>query len=282
MDLPSAACSTCGYVFSLNEPRRPCPQCGGTARHYDVELIARSKASPQIIAHKPLSEEQASNDVNISATDSAHLSEKDVAHGQSPSGEMVRVVDTSGESVVADQASDGSVQYSITGKSRQGETGNLGVCRTLIERLNREGDGWGEPTDTSGDSRTEEGVDCKAYHGNRVLNVQVTRAEIDQQIWRQLGQAQQVTSSSASPAEVAGTLCKPILAKAKKIITPAQRQEIVLALDATQSPIHGFQDIVQSFRQLHGQWAQGLGFRGIYVVGPTADLTARLDVSEGY
>jgi len=191
---------------------------------------------------------------------------------------MVRIVDSSGESVVADQMSDGSVQSSIEGRSRQGETGNLAICRILIERLNRDGGRWEEPTDTSGNSRTEEGVDCKVRDGKSVLNVQIVRAVIDQQFWSQLARDRQVAIPPATLEQAAESLCAPIRAKAKKITTSEQRREIVLALDATQTPTYGFRDVVDSFRQLHGQWANGLGFRGIWVVGPTPDLTARLDL----
>lgn len=36
--LASTTCSVCGYIFRESEPRKPCPNCGGTTRTYHEHL----------------------------------------------------------------------------------------------------------------------------------------------------------------------------------------------------------------------------------------------------
>jgi hypothetical protein len=51
----------------------------------------------------------------------------------------------------------------------------------------------------------------------------------------------------------------------------------VLALDALRSPGHVMPQVVHDFRTRHSDWAQCLGYSEIWLVGPTAALTYRLD-----
>jgi hypothetical protein len=58
------------------------------------------------------------------------------------SGETIRAIRTSdsdGQQTASDLNADGSVSDSVQGRSRQGESGNIKVCRTLIARLNHDG-----------------------------------------------------------------------------------------------------------------------------------------------
>jgi hypothetical protein len=60
-------------------------------------------------------------------------------------------------------------------------------------------------------------------------------------------------------------------------ITRADRK-IVLALDATDSPRAYFRPVVDEVRIQYGEWAIHVGFREIWIVGPSAALVNRLDV----
>jgi hypothetical protein len=278
MALPSIVCSLCGYAFLQGDQANACPRCGGTARTYHVELTAQSPATAALVAHKSPRTDPPSETVEVFARDSVSVADKAIIHGTGGSGEAIRINDSKGESVTADQEDDGSVHFGVKGTTRQGESGNLEVCRILIDRLNRDGERWEEPIASSGDSRKEDGVDCKAYDGDRVLNVQITRAHRHPDLWRDLARFHKVTVPPTTADNAADDLLCAITEKASnKIVTPGQRQELVLALDATQTPIHVFQDVVRSFLRRHGSWARGLGFRGIWVIGPTAEITFRLD-----
>jgi hypothetical protein len=190
--------------------------------------------------------------------------------------EAIRISDSKGQSISADTHEDGSVDFSIGGRSRQGEAGVIGVCQTLISRLNQAGASWGNPTDVStAPGWRVDDVDCIACDGSKFLKIQVTRAERDQKLWKELNTLNEV-SKSTTCEELANALKAAIQAKANKI-SSHQRKELILALDATDLPSHAFQPVIDSFRNRHGNWAVGLGFKGIWVVGPNVTLTSRLD-----
>ena len=57
-----------------------------------------------------------------------------------------RFSDSEGNAVVADLRED-SVDLDLAGRSKSGEEGTMEVCRTLIERLRRDGQEWSNPVD---------------------------------------------------------------------------------------------------------------------------------------
>jgi hypothetical protein len=61
-----------------------------------------------------------------------------------------------------------------------------------------------------------------------------------------------------------------------KLYPLPQRRELLLALDAIRSPAYVHDEVVAAFLATHGEWAAGLGYWAIWLVGPTADLTRRL------
>lgn len=77
--------------------------------------------------------------------------------------------------------------------------------------------------------------------------------------------------------DAADALRDAVKAKEMNIEDKSQRAELLLALDATETGSHVFGQVVDSFRRLYGSWARQLGFKGIWVVGPIAKLTIRLD-----
>jgi len=116
-----------------------------------------------------------------------------------------------------------------------------------------------------------------AYDGADILKIQVTRAERSTRVWETLNKKGSATNKYPTVDEAADALRDTIEAKGKNIKDKSQRAEILLALDATETASQVFELVVDSFCRRHGLWARQLGFRGIWVVGPTATLTTRLD-----
>jgi hypothetical protein len=107
--------------------------------------------------------------------------------------------------------------------------------------------------------------------------VQVVRATISQDLWRQHSGTRAV-DVTLSMARVIEELRQAIDLKAKdRKLPPGVRSHLALALDATRLPGLGFDWIVREFRHSQGLWAASLGFKSIWLVGPITRLTWRLD-----
>lgn len=192
----------------------------------------------------------------------------------------IRVADSEGQSVSANVAHDGTVDFSIRGKSRQGEVGVVQVCRILVDCLNQGGARW-EGLEAVGDEggRAEQGIDCEARDSERILKIQVVRAEADAGVWRALAREGQ-TSGRLSLEQVADSLRRAIEKKATRT-PPRDRLTLTLALDATETASHAFERVRDHFLTRHGVWARELGFAGIWLVGPNIALTSQLDRDDG-
>ena len=168
---------------------------------------------------------------------------------------------------------DGQIQNNLSGSSRKGEQDTLHVCRLLVEKLNRDGATWNVPQllDDVND------VDCEATDMNASsvhLQIQVTRAICDPGFWSALANQREL-SLQVSPGIAAAQLRQAI--EKKESIPPRHRGQLVLALDANRLPAHSFNTVVAEFKKANLQWAQQLGFREIWIVGPVTDLVRRLD-----
>jgi len=237
-------------------------------------LSAQSKTIATLVAHKfPKGHESPPRPLEVRADDCVRLGERLVVHGSGELTEAVRVTDSEGQSSAADLYADGAATFAIQGRSRQGEEGNVQICRILIERVNRDGAHWGDPTTVKDLARQE--VDCEARDGNEVLEIQVTRAEINEHIWKTLSRDRDVSGGYRTADEAADALRDAIIPKGN--MDKSRRAKLILALDATETASHAFRPVVDSFRRRYGEWARQLCFKGIWVVGPTADLTSRLD-----
>lgn len=193
--------------------------------------------------------------------------------------EAIRVSDTQApaQSCASDLHQDGSITFSIRGRSRQGEEGNLHVCSILIEKLNQEGGHWSGLRDISkGSAAQEAGIDCEANDEDQVLKIQLTKAEPTESTWKALATGE-TSRRYDNASEVADDMRRVIEAKARKIIQVDQRRETLLGLDASETGAQVLTRVISSFRERHTDWAAQLNFRGIWVVGPTHDLTFRLD-----
>ena len=188
----------------------------------------------------------------------------------------IRISDSTANSVSANVLDNGSIDYSIRGRSRQNEEGIFDVCNILIKRLNRDGASWHDLEDMSQPKAyNEQGIDCQAQDGDKKLQIQVTRAETDQRVWRTLAQTGE--SSIALPADKASDALRIAIQKKASTIPTSERQQIILALDATETPSYVFQPVIHLFTLNHGEWAKQLRFQGIWLVGPIESLTTQLD-----
>jgi hypothetical protein len=167
-----------------------------------------------------------------------------------------------------------STKLSIEGDSRQGESGTIEVCGILVRRLNKDGFSWESPYDPTADiSRREEGIDCEAKDREKVLKVQVTRVETD--IWKDLSKNQKAGKISKIKCTVEN-IWNVILRKSNRI-PPDQRKDLVLALDAIETPIYALENVVEAFGNKYGAKTTSLGYEAVWMVGPTEELTYRLD-----
>jgi hypothetical protein len=108
--------------------------------------------------------------------------------------------------------------------------------------------------------------------GKTKLKVQVVRAEVGPELRRSLSRRDSVSGKPRSD-EIADSLQAAIEHKRTRAFG-----DIVLALDATETPRFAFAPIISSFRKRYGVWAAQVGFKQIWVVGPIPDLVAQLDI----
>jgi hypothetical protein len=154
------------------------------------------------------------------------------------------------------------------GRPAQNEQDVLQACRSLRAALSRNGEVWGPfslwPTQA-------DDVDAIAEDGaGAVLRVQMT--QVERAAWNRLARDHQVTLQR-SDQELAADIRAAL---ESKLILPAQRSNLLLALDAIRSPGYVHSAVVAAFVTNHGEWAASLGYRAIWLVGPTAELTRQL------
>lgn len=195
-----------------------------------------------------------------------------IAHKDSAaSGDSIRVMRGGDDPRVADADRDtsGETRDRIEGPAAPKEVSELRVAHLLVERLNAHGQKWSPPEPPDG---PEEGVDAVANHGDVILKVQVTTPE--DMAWRELVSKPEFGRTESSVAPAVEAIRRAIERKANF----AGRGEIVLALDATDSPRYALRGILDAFRAQHGSWAATIGYEAIWMVGPAATLIHRLDV----
>lgn len=255
-----------------------------TETTHDVTLEANLASSGRLVAHKVPKPSASTQPLEVGAGEEIglHVGERAVVEGAGDAGiEAIRVSDSQApaQSCATDLHQDGSITFSLQGRSRQGEEGILPVCSILIEKLNQEGGHWSGLCDISrGSAAQEAGIDCEAYDGNQVLKIQLTKAEPAKRMWENLAITGATSRRYDNPLEVADVMRKVIQVKANTI-SEDQRRDTLLALDASETGAQVLTKVIESFRERHTGWATQLNFRqGIWVVGPTQDLTYRLDV----
>ena len=216
----------------------PCPVCKSTSRIFDEHIIENGW------------------------TFSSHLSALKKKEN--------KVIDFSesereGRAASATLKDDGTLAYSLTGTSPQGEEDTQAVCQILVNKLNSLGANWDPPTEG------ETGDDGKAVdrdNPKKILRIQVVHASVNQKLWQELNHTRGI-KKLAEKEELAQEMKAAVESKiVKHKILPADRPGLVLALDATRLPVVGFDAVVEKFHLKFGVWAKTLGFDAIWVVGP--------------
>ena len=173
----------------------------------------------------------------------------------------VRVVDFSGQRLVADLRDDGSVFVRIEGKGIPGSTDELAACGILVARLNRDNIRWKEPQARPKDEE-ENGVDvvAKPLGDGKLLLFQVTRIDPDPQLWADLANTGFAEKVYPVVDDVADALKEAIFKKRNR-----PQKDIILVLNGTQLPI-GLPAVRAAFENRHGQWVRTLQFDEVWVV----------------
>jgi len=209
---------------------------------------------------------------HVFAQDSVTAVESAFVDGSGSDGSARIAVDRAGvdpRSASADFEADGSVHDLILGGAPSRDHAELRVARNLVDRLNQFGADWQSPELVRADARQERGVDCIARNSSgQKLLIQVTTTE--REVWRER------ENTHERSADIRGVV-EAIRAAIEAKVTRAD-PEITLALDATDSPRAAFRPVVDAFRAQYGSWAGRVGFKEIWIVGPTAALVNQLDV----
>jgi len=163
------------------------------------------------------------------------------------------------------------VQYRTVGSSPQGEEDMLPTARRLVAAWELLGGAFREPQEGESD------VDAWTVNmaTDERIDIQVVRAFVGHEYWHELSKVKRVEGHEATAA-VADRLRDAVRLK-KDRIPLAQRSRLVLAVDANRTPAVCFDGVLVAFRASYGEWLSRIGFRAVWVVGPTRNLVRRLD-----
>lgn len=166
----------------------------------------------------------------------------------------------------------GSASFGISGSPSHGEDGTLETSALFIRVLNSGGARWQQPNLIS--EGLTDALSC-SLDDNAELRMQVVRAVSEPAIWKALGCSGSTECKLLTPAQIADLLRDSISRKVLRI-HPTDRADLVLLLNALDTPIVCFDQPISVFLSEHGLWAAGLGFRGIWVIGPWPSLVRTL------
>ena len=166
---------------------------------------------------------------------------------------------------------DGKIQTALLGSSPQGESDTLNVCRTLVMKL---GKPWAEPL-----KWREQYADVDCYSINvddekDVLLIQVVRASSGKDLWYTLANAGR-SEMTGTPEELAGEIFRAVKKKSDRT-QPTRRPKLVLAMDASRLAGFNQESVVKTVMQDYGLDLSLMGFRAIWLVGPTVSRTFQL------
>jgi len=167
---------------------------------------------------------------------------------------------------------DNTVRDEAFGGKPDKDASELRAVSMLVQRLNQSGEDWPPPEPLG--TAPERGFDCVSERRDgEKLQIQVTTA--DHELWGELAQSKGTLERTLDVDEAADRIAAAVAAKADKRYAGAS--DLVLAVDATDAPTFVLDDVVASVRRRHGEAIRAAGFRAVWVVGPTVDLTHRLD-----
>lgn len=211
-----------------------------------------------------------SNEAILQISDPVSISDKATGIWQGPSGQTQGLFEHSKERTLFASSDGGRTKTFASGTPSKGEKDNPEVADRLTEWLRQYGGAW--QCHLSLDSgQADQGVDiqCRSDSGE-VIDCQVVRATVEREFWKELGDQHSV-QRQFNASEGVCRIKTSIESKCR--IPAAQRSDLVLVLDATRAAGLALPPIPEAFRRDHGPWASSLGFKGILLVGPNANLT---------
>ncbi len=181
-----------------------------------------------------------------------------------------------GSSSEAAATPEGSVVSQQRGTPAQGEGRTFEACRMLAAVWRDRGQPWLHVSQAG----PHDDCDCIGFHGeNPPVRIQLVRADSSPDAYRALARDGEFATMSPTAEPRADVLRAAIKKKADRIPV-VQRQNLILALDATTASVYALGPVVRSFRDQFESWAAGLNFAAIWLVGPNNTMTYRLDAKD--
>ncbi|ROR44767.1 hypothetical protein [Kitasatospora cineracea] len=147
--------------------------------------------------------------------------------------------------------------------------------QSLTNHLNRQGASWG-PAELTEGGKQEDGVDCIAVDTeDDTVKLLIQTTVVDRtDTWKQLAQSQTAAHPEMTIEQIVEAIKTAIESKQTR-----PKKGIHLALDATDSINATLPPATNAFRAAYGSWTAGLGYEGVYLVGPET-LVSRLDAPD--
>jgi len=234
--MQQTTCGNCGRALSEDEPNVSCPDCGSTLRKVSFAF---------------------NDSVNLSArvTGVGLRDNEAFAFTESEGAEFTRY---------AHLESDGTLVLDLRGLAPRNEDDSDVVCELLAAALRFKGDA----AKVTGRGKADE--DCILSLNGQNIGIQVVRALSDPTFWRELAK-----TGSVGPLRLTVAISVAALKAAiehKRTIPRQQRTGLILLLDAYRVPAVSLAVVAKEFVRSYGQWADTLGFRAIFVVGPSKEF----------
>lgn len=263
-DAITEPCPTCGEPLAPVGPdRRACPN---GHKVIAVLLEGEFRTSGRLVAEHQRPQQ-------VVAEDSGHFGERTVIDKIVTGFKKTigfRVSDSNVPfTAAADDDGAGGVRVVLDGEPQEHEEGAVQAAQHVVTRLNAPGGSWHIDSVTGTDSRAEQGIDLVARDSNgAILPMQVTRAE--RGLWRTLARVGRV--DSVVPIDV--------LADALWVAIDAKRHtadpNVALVLDAVNTPQFALDSVLPRFRGRYGETCRQVGYREVWLAGPTSEKTFRL------
>lgn len=164
---------------------------------------------------------------------------------------------------------DRNIILNLRGLSPKNEDDSDLVCQLLVTAFNENE----SKAVLSGKGKQDE--DCILEINGIRRGVQVVRALTDSGFWKDFARRGEVNNLQLTIADATSALRTAI--EHKTSIPEQQRSDLILLLDAYRLPALALGPVIDQFKNEQIDWARGLGFYAIYIVGPTAKFVSRLD-----
>lgn len=206
--------------------------------------------------------------IEIRLEDEMRLEERAITHADGPFSQAIRVTDSQGWTAFADASIPDRAVSATQGVPSLNEDLTLESARLLVAHLNSLGANWGDVKQLPGGP-----ADCEARDGKEVLLIQVTRAETEGSFWKTVSRTGHVETPPADPPAWADALWKSVERKRTRA-----HEDVVLAVNAIRTPVYILGAVVTDFRRRYAESARAVGFRELWIVGPSSEYVYRLDV----